>query len=239
MPVNKRSKPWLLAAVLLPVASAWGQSAGDEPRFGIGLETGAVGFSKNDVQIPNDTGTRFDMTGLTGSGPEFFARLQGHWNINEKHGLRVVLAPLEVSGTGELEADTDFAGETFPVPLRAEDDFLPILETIPQDVLERAAVLWLNYPNNPTGATAPLSFYQHAVDFARRHGLLICHDAPYADVTYDGYVAPSILEVEGAMDVALEFNSLSKSHNMAGWRIGMAVGNAQAVGDLALVKTYR
>jgi LL-diaminopimelate aminotransferase len=128
-------------------------------------------------------------------------------------------------------------GETFPVPLRAEDGFLPDLETIPQDVLQRASVLWLNYPNNPTGAIAPLSFFQSAVDFARRHGLLICHDAPYADVTFDGYVAPSILQAEGAMDVALEFNSLSKSHNMAGWRVGMAVGNTQAVGALALVKT--
>ena len=128
-------------------------------------------------------------------------------------------------------------GETCPVPLLAENDYLPDLEAIPPDVLQRAAVLWLNYPNNPTGATAPLEFFRRAVDFAHQHDLLICHDAPYTDVTYDGYVAPSILQVEGAKDVVLEFNSLSKSHNMAGWRIGMAVGNTQAVHALALVKT--
>jgi len=128
-------------------------------------------------------------------------------------------------------------GETYPVPLLAQNDYLPDLEAIPQDVLQRAAVLWLNYPNNPTGAVAPLEFFQHAVDFARQHDLLICHDAPYTSVTYDGYVAPSMLQADGARDVVMEFDSLSKSHNMAGWRVGMAVGNTQAVHTLALVKT--
>ncbi len=103
----------LASLALLVHTCAWCQAV-DEARFGIGIETGAVGFSRNDVQVPNDTGTRFDMTRLTGSGPEFFARIQGHWNINSKHGLRLVLAPLEVSGTGELAEDTVFAGETFP-----------------------------------------------------------------------------------------------------------------------------
>ncbi len=128
-------------------------------------------------------------------------------------------------------------GKNYALPLLAENDYLPDLEAIPQDVLRRAGVLWLNYPNNPTGAVAPLDFFERAVDFARQHDLLICHDAPYADVTFDGYVAPSMLQVSGAKDVVLEFNSLSKSHNMAGWRVGMAVGNAQAVKALALVKT--
>jgi LL-diaminopimelate aminotransferase len=97
--------------------------------------------------------------------------------------------------------------------------------------------MWLNYPNNPTGATADLDFLARAVDFARQHNLLLCHDAPYCDVTYDGYLAPSLLQVPGAADVAVEFNSLSKSWNMAGWRVGMAVGNAQALGALAQVKS--
>jgi len=123
------------------------------------------------------------------------------------------------------------------MPLLAENEFLPDLEAIPRDVLAQSTVLWLNYPNNPTGATASLDDFQRAVDLARRHSLLICHDAPYADVTYDDYVAPSMLQAEGAKDVVLEFNSLSKSHNMAGWRVGMAVGNAEAVGTLGLVKT--
>lgn len=128
-------------------------------------------------------------------------------------------------------------GKTYSLPLLSRNDHLPDLEAIPREVLQRSVVLWLNYPNNPTGAVASLDFFERAVDFAHRHDLLICHDAPYADVTYDGYIAPSMLQVDGANDVVLEFNSLSKSHNMAGWRVGMAVGNAQAVNALALVKT--
>ncbi len=100
-----------------------------------------------------------------------------------------------------------------------------------------ATILWLNYPNNPTGAIAPLEFFERAVAFARRYDLLICHDNPYCDVAFDGYQAPSLLQVPGAMDVTLEFNSLSKTYNMAGWRVGMAVGNAAAVDALAKTKT--
>jgi hypothetical protein len=105
----------LLFLLSLVSAPSWGESGSSEDsRFGIGLEFGAVGFSKNDVRIPGNTGTKFDMTDLTGSGPDAFARLEGYWNINDRHGLRLVLAPLEVSGSGELREDTDFAGETFP-----------------------------------------------------------------------------------------------------------------------------
>ncbi len=103
----------LLATLVITSSDAWGQAAQDA-RFGVGLEAGGVGFSRNDVRIPGNTGTEFDMTGLTGSGPDFFARIDGHWNINEKHGLRVVLAPLEVAGSGDLEQATAFAGENFP-----------------------------------------------------------------------------------------------------------------------------
>ena len=105
----------LLFMLSLASAPSWGESgSSDDGRFGVGLEFGAVGFTKNDVRIPGNTGTKFDMTDLTGSGPEAFARLDGYWNINDRHGLRLVLAPLEVSGTGELPGDTEFAGETFP-----------------------------------------------------------------------------------------------------------------------------
>ena len=104
----------VVTVLLLLGVAAWGESGPDEKRFDIGLETGAVWFSRNDTRIPGDTGTRFDMMDLTGSGPDIFARVDGSWDINDKHGLRVVLAPLEVSGTGELQQDTDFAGETFP-----------------------------------------------------------------------------------------------------------------------------
>ncbi len=128
-------------------------------------------------------------------------------------------------------------GEVFAMPLRAENDFLPDLDSIPEDVRRRAKILWLNYPNNPTGATATLDFFRRAVDFARRWNILICHDAPYTDVTFDGYVAPSILQVEGAKDVSVEFNSLSKAYNMAGWRVGVALGNAEAVAALLRMKS--
>lgn len=123
------------------------------------------------------------------------------------------------------------------VPLLAENGFLPDLAAIPQDVARSARILWLNYPNNPTGAIAPLAFFEQAVAFARKYDLLICHDNPYCDVTFEGYTAPSMLQVEGAREVTLEFNSLSKTYNMAGWRVGMAVGNAQTAEALARTKT--
>ncbi len=97
--------------------------------------------------------------------------------------------------------------------------------------------MWLNYPNNPTGAVAGLDFFKKAVAFAKKYDILIAHDAPYCDLCFDGYEAPSILEVEGAKDVAVEFNSLSKTYNMAGWRIGMAVGNKEAIRLLANYKS--
>jgi LL-diaminopimelate aminotransferase len=128
-------------------------------------------------------------------------------------------------------------GVPYAVPMRAETGWLPDLEAIPSVVVRAAKMLWLNYPNNPTGAIAPVEFLEHAVAFAKRHDLLICYDNPYCDITFDGYVAPSLLQVPGAMEVSLEFNSLSKTYNMAGWRVGMAVGNAAAVEALARTKT--
>ena len=127
--------------------------------------------------------------------------------------------------------------EAYPVPLRAENRWLPDLASIPPRVADRAVLFWVNYPHNPTGAIAPLSFFEELVAFARSHDILLCHDAPYFHVTFDGYVAPSLLQVEGAREVTVEFNSLSKTYNMAGWRVGMAVGNAQAIQGLALVKS--
>ncbi|MFQ5341403.1 MAG: LL-diaminopimelate aminotransferase [Anaerolineae bacterium] len=134
---------------------------------------------------------------------------------------------------GTVLADAD----SYPMPLLARNGFLPDLDAIPADVVERARVLWLNYPNNPTGAVAPLSFFEDVVVFARRHNIVIAHDNPYADVTFDGYQAPSLLQVPGAKDVAVELNSLSKTYNMAGWRVGMAVGNAGVIAGLIRVKS--
>jgi LL-diaminopimelate aminotransferase len=133
---------------------------------------------------------------------------------------------------------TYLAGGTVATfPLRKEWGWMPDFEVIPADVLKKAKLIWLNYPNNPTGATADLPLFERAIAFARKHDLLLCHDAPYCDVGFDGYRAPSLLQIPGAKDVAIEFNSLSKSHNLAGWRVGMAVGNAQAVQALGQVKS--
>jgi LL-diaminopimelate aminotransferase len=128
-------------------------------------------------------------------------------------------------------------GVPYRVALRAENGFLPDLGAIPADVARSAKILWLNYPNNPTGAIASIQFLEQAVEFARTYDILLCHDNPYCDVTFGDYVAPSLLQVEGAGDVAVEFNSLSKTYNMAGWRVGMAVGNGTATGALARIKT--
>jgi len=136
------------------------------------------------------------------------------------------------------EVATMFAGgETVKLPLREEDGWLPRLDEVPADAARRARILWLNYPNNPTGAVANLEFFERAVAWAREHDVVIAHDLAYADVAYDGYRPPSILEVDGAKDVAIEFNSLSKAFNMTGWRVGMAVGNATVIDALTRVKS--
>src|SRR5207245_784544 len=115
--------------------------------------------------------------------------------------------------------------------------FLPDLGTIPADVARKAKILFLNYPNNPTGATATPEFFQEAVQFARTYNLILAHDNPYSEIAYDGYRAPSVLEIPGAKEVAIEFHSLSKTYCMTGWRVGFVVGNAAAVSALAKMKT--
>jgi LL-diaminopimelate aminotransferase len=128
-------------------------------------------------------------------------------------------------------------GEIYWLPLRAERGFLPDLQAIPRDVAQRARILWLNYPNNPTAAVASLEFFREVVDFAWEHGILVCHDNAYSEVAYDGYRAPSFLQVDGARELGVEFHSLSKTYNMTGWRIGMVVGNRTAIEALGRVKT--
>jgi len=133
---------------------------------------------------------------------------------------------------------TMFAGgESYTLPLTEDHGFLPDLEAVPADVAHRATVLWLNYPNNPTGAVADIDFFERAVQFARRYDIAICHDGPYSEVAYDEYVPVSFLQVKGAMDVGIEFHSLSKSYNMTGWRIGMAAGNPRIIDALMRVKS--
>jgi len=128
-------------------------------------------------------------------------------------------------------------GEIYYVPLEEKRGWLPDLDAIPAEQLGRAKILWMNYPNNPTTATASLEFFERALAFARKNDVLLIHDNPYAEVCFDGYVAPSLLQVPGATQYAVEFNSLSKSHNMGGWRVGMATGNAEAIATLSRLKT--
>ena len=128
-------------------------------------------------------------------------------------------------------------GEIYYVPLEEKRGWLPDLDAIPAEQLGRAKILWMNYPNNPTTATASLEFFERALAFARKNDVLLIHDNPYAEVCFDGYVAPSLLQVPGAKQYAVEFNSLSKSHNMGGWRVGMATGNPEAIGALSRLKT--
>jgi LL-diaminopimelate aminotransferase len=133
---------------------------------------------------------------------------------------------------------TMFAGgESYFMPLRRENDFLPDLEAIPSDAARRAKLLFINYPNNPTGATAEREFFERALDFAREYDLVVCHDAAYTEMGFDGYRPMSFLEIPGAKDVGIEFHSLSKTYNMTGWRLGFAVGNAEVIKGLGQVKS--
>jgi len=127
-------------------------------------------------------------------------------------------------------------GQTFRVPLLAGKGFLLDFDSIPTDIRRRAKILWLNYPNNPTTAVAPMEFFERAIEFGRANNILIAHDSAYGENTFDGYKAPSILQIDGADEVAVEFFSLSKAFNMTGWRAGFVVGNASAVAALNAVK---
>lgn len=134
------------------------------------------------------------------------------------------------------EVSTRLAGGTpVPLPMPAERGFLPDLSAA--SVGERTKTLWLNFPSNPTAAVAEEGLFAEAVAFCRRHDLALLHDAAYSEITFDGYVAPSVLQVPGAKDVALEFGSASKTYNMTGWRIGWAAGSADAIRALGIVKT--
>lgn len=129
-------------------------------------------------------------------------------------------------------------GDPYVVPLRREDDFLIVPEALPAEIVARAKILYLNYPNNPTTALAPRSYLQRVVDFCRDAGILLAYDNAYSEIAFDGYVPPSILEIPGAMEVAIEFHSLSKTYNMTGWRVGWAAGNEDAIAALTKVKTF-
>ena len=128
-------------------------------------------------------------------------------------------------------------GECHWMPLLEENGWMPDLDAIPDDVADKAKVMWLNYPNNPTGAIADAGYFAKVVDFAKAHDIAVMHDASYSEVAFDGYRPISFLETPGAIDVGVEFHSLSKSYNMTGWRLGMAVGNEDIISALMVIKS--
>jgi LL-diaminopimelate aminotransferase len=134
---------------------------------------------------------------------------------------------------GTLFAD----GEPYPLPLKAEENFLPDLDSIPKDILKRAKLFFFNYPNNPTAATADMEFFNKVVKFCKKHDIIAVHDNAYSQMTYDGYESPSFLAAKGAMDIGIELYSHSKTYNMTGWRLGFAVGNSDLIKGLGKVKS--
>lgn len=128
-------------------------------------------------------------------------------------------------------------GIPYEMPLKEENNFLPDLQSIPDEVAREAKIMFLNYPNNPTAAVAPKDFIKEAIDFCIDNKVILAHDAAYSEITFDGYKAPSFLEFDNAFEVCIEFNSLSKTYNMTGWRIGFACGNKEILAGLLKVKT--
>ena len=128
-------------------------------------------------------------------------------------------------------------GEPFYLPLLEENGFIPNLAEIPKEVASKAKIIFLNYPNNPTAATCDIDFFKTLADFAKENEIIVCHDAAYTELAFDGYLPPSFLPAEGAKDVGIEFHSLSKTYNMTGWRIGFAAGNADILKGLSTVKS--
>ncbi|HYS94736.1 MAG TPA: aminotransferase class I/II-fold pyridoxal phosphate-dependent enzyme, partial [Candidatus Acidoferrales bacterium] len=148
----------------------------------------------------------------------------------------VVLVP--DPGYPVYAAGTWFAGgEVHFMPLLRKNGFLPDLDAIPADVARRAKLMYLNYPNNPTAAVVTGDFFAKVVEFARKYGIIVCHDAMYSELRFDGYIPSSFLETPGAMEVGVEFHSLSKTYSMTGWRLGFCVGNARYLSGLGKIKT--
>ena len=180
-------------------------------------------------------------------GVELDPETEIHALIGTKEGLGhlslAILNPGDVAlvpdpGYPAYAPTVGFAGgEVVRMPLVEKNEFLPELDAIPESVLKRTRLIFVNYPNNPTGAPAPLEFFQKVCDLARSYNFVVCQDNAYGDVFFEGDPPPSILNVPGAKEVAVEFYSLSKTFNMTGWRSGFVVGNREVVAGLSKVKS--
>ena len=167
--------------------------------------------------------------------------------IGSKEGIANVALAFTDPGEGALVPDPSYPvykfgtimanGAPIPLPLTEENGWLPDFDKIDLNEGPEINVIWLNYPNNPTGAVADLEFFERAVHWARKNEVIIAHDNPYSEICFDGYKPPSIFEVPGAKEIAVEFNSLSKTYSMAGYRIGMVVGNASIIEVLGRIKS--
>ena len=172
-----------------------------------------------------------EVVGLIGSKEGI-----GHLPLAFIESGDVVLIP--EPGYPVYHAGTLFAGgESYFMPILESNGFMPDLDRIPESVLKRAKILFINYPNNPTGATATDEFFRKVIDIATRHNIIVAHDAAYSEIYYDGKPPKSFLSYPGAKEVGIEFHSLSKTYNMTGWRVGFAVGNAQVLSGLLKVKS--
>jgi len=214
----------LVESARRPDMHGYGQSGGSDS-----LRKAFVSYYKKRFGIELDPVQ--EMLGLIGSKEGLFNLSQVILNKGD-----FVLLPdpgYPVYGVGAVITQA----KPHYMPLLVKNDFLPDFEAIPSVIAQQAKLMWLNYPNNPTGAVAPYEFFEEAVAFAKRYDIIIAHDAPYVDVCFDNYEAPSILQVPDAKEVSVEFNSLSKTYNMAGWRVGVAAGNRDIIRLLQVYKS--
>ncbi len=215
----------LSAAANDPITHRYDESDYGWPEF---VEAVAAWYKKRfGVSLDTSKGEVLELIG----SKEGLAHLA--WAYIDQGDISLVPEP----GYTVYRVNTLMAGGTpYAMPLLPENGFLPDLSAIPSDIAKKAKLLYLNYPNNPTSAVATLDFYADVVAFAKENDIIVCHDSAYSEVCYDGYRAPSFLQVPGAMDVGIEMNSLSKAYNMTGWRIGWAAGNADIIKGLNKMK---
>lgn len=224
-------------ATLQPVIDEMHQAIDDASTHDYPPYTGTLDYRKACVKW---TAERFKVK-------EFDPVTQCLSTVGSKESIHNVFLAFIDSGDYSLIPDpgypvyntgTIFAGGIpFKMPLLAENNFLPDLEKIPVDICNKAKIMFLNYPNNPTSAIAPLEFFQEAVDFCSKYGILLAHDMAYSEIYFDDYTSPSIFNVKNAEEISIEFHSFSKSYNMTGWRLGWVLGNQEAIQALSQVKT--